>query len=249
MRSTRPLLGFFVAALALAAAPAAHAAPATCTGGSVTGLWHDLTIAGNCTVPSGSSLLVSGNLTVAPGAKFNAVTMSTVTISGNVNVKKGATFGLGCTPASPVPPCDPNTPTHDVVGGNITADRPLTMYLDGDTITGNVQSNGGGPGPTLSPYINFPIKDNVISGNLTVDGWQGAWFGVIRNVVGGNVTVAKTVGVTIGDLGTLDSTEVATNTIGGNLDCRNNNPAAQLGDTGGTVNTVAGQKKGECAAL
>ena len=253
MRSTRPLLGSFAAALALAAAaPAAPAAAKgrdTCSGGPISGVFHNLKITGTCTVPAGSTLDVRGNLDVAPGATFNAVTMSTVTIEGNVKVGKGATFGLGCTPASPSPPCDPQTPTNDVVGGNINADRPLTMYLDGDTIHGNVNSHGGGPGPTFSPYINFPIKDDVIDGNVKVDGWQGAWFGLIRDVVHGNVTISRMVGVAIGGLGTPDSTEVATNTIGGNLDCRRNSPPAQLGDSGGLPNVVNGNKKGECATL
>ena len=84
---------------------------------------------------------------------------------------------------------------------------------------------------------------------MIVSGWQGAWFGVIRNVTHGSVIVTNNVGVTIGDLGTLDSTEVATNTIGGNLICLHNSPPAQLGDSGGSPNVVAGLKLGECAGL
>lgn len=44
-------------------------------------------------------------------------------------------------------------------------------------------SIGGGPGPVLNPYVNFPIKDNAIHGNVFVFVFgQGAWFGFIRNV-------------------------------------------------------------------
>jgi hypothetical protein len=45
------------------------------------------------------------------------------------------------------------------VGGNIIAEQPLTMYLTADTVRGSVISTGGGPGPTLNPYINFPVKE------------------------------------------------------------------------------------------
>ena len=144
-----------------------------------------------------------------------------------------------------------NTTTNDVVGGNIIAIGATTMYLDGDTIHGSVISIGGGPGPTLNPYINFPIKDNVIDGNLIVFGWQGTWFGALRNKVGGNVIVAKNVGVTTGDTpSTLDSTEIATNTISRNLICFGNSPAAQIGDSGGAPKCGRWtQDRGVCAGL
>ena len=107
---------------------------------------------------------------------------------------------------------------------------------------------GGGPGPTSDPYVNFPIKDNLIDGNLEVSGWEGTWFGVIRNTVHGKVVLRKNIGVALGEFGP-DSTEVATNTISGDLICTDNSPAAQLGDSGGTINTVGGKKIGQCTAV
>jgi hypothetical protein len=222
---------------------------ATCSGGDLSGTYGNLLITGTCTVPDGKTLHVFGNLSVGPGATFDAVTMGTVNIWGNVFVGKGATFGLGCTPASPAPPCDGVNTTSDTVGGSVFASQALTMYLDGDTIHGNVSSFGGGPGPTFNPYINFPIKDNVIGGDVVVLGWAGAWFGLIRNHIYGSALIADNTGVTIGDLGTLDSTEVATNVIGGNLLCAGNSPPAQFGDSGGLPNVVGGLKLGECASL
>ena len=56
------------------------------------------------------------------------------------------------------------------------------------------------------------------------------------------------VGVTIGDLRTPDSTEVVSNVITGNLTCLGNSPPAQIGDSGGSANTVGGMKLGQCAA-
>lgn len=210
----------------------------------------NLTITGNTYVAGGTTLTVRGNLTLAPGACLDAFTLGTVTVSGNVLVGHGAILGLGCTPGSigPEPPCGTTT-TNDTVGGNIVASQPLTMYLDGDTIRGNVTSNGGGPGPTFNPYINFPIKENTIYGNLSVSGWQGAWFGVLRNTVHGNATLDNNVGVTIGELGTPDSTEVVTNRIFGNLVCLGNSPAAQVGDSEGAPNVVSGNKVGQCTAV
>jgi hypothetical protein len=139
--------------------------------------------------------------------------------------------------------------TNDTVDGNIIAEQPLTMYLTAIKVHGSVISTGGGPGPVFSPYINFPIKENVIDGDLVVSGWQGAWFGILRNTVHGSVYALENVGVTVGEDGIPDSTEIVTNTIGGNLVCLLNQPAAQIGDSGGSPNTVAGQKIGQCAGL
>jgi hypothetical protein len=222
-------------------------------GTSLSGSYGNLTITGNAFVADGASLTVAGNLTLAPGACLDAFSLGTVTVGRNVSVRNGATLALGCSPGAlgppiPQPPCGFVT-TNDTVGGNIIADQPLTMYLTAVSIRGNVVSTGGGPGPTFDPYINFPIKENTIGGNLIVQGWQGAWFGALRNTVSGNVIVNHNVGVAIGDLGTLDPTEVVANTIGGNLICEGNSPMAQIGDAQPVLNTVAGHKIGQCAGL
>jgi len=221
-------------------------------GTAISGSYGNLVLTGNNYVAAATTLTVSGNLTLAPGACLDAFTLGTVNVGRNVLVGQGATLALGCSPGSLGPPFPPPcglTTTTDTVGGNIVANQPWTMYLDGDTIQGNVVSNGGGPGATFSPYVNFPIKDNTISGNLIVQGWKGAWVGALRNSVSGNVIISNNVGVAIGGTGEPDSTEVATNTIGGNLICQGNSPAAQVGDSGGLPNTVTGHKLGECAGL
>jgi hypothetical protein len=230
------------------------AGPPICSsaGTALAGTYGNLTVNGNAYVASGTTLTVNGNLTLAPGACLDAFTLGTVTVGGNLLVGQGATLALGCTPGSlgppiPQPPCGTTT-TTDSVGGSVIANQPLTMYLDGDTVWGSVISTGGGPGATFSPYINFPIKDNTIYGNVIVQGWQGAWFGFIRNTTYGSVILNNNVGVAIGEFG-ADSTEVVTNVISGNLICLGNSPAAQVGDTGGSPNTVSGQKIGECAGL
>ena len=128
------------------------------------------------------------------------------------------------------------------------------MYLDSTTVHGNVMVNGGGD-ITMVDHRPFrrsraSIKDNVIDGNAMVQGWEGAWFGIIRNHVGGNVKATHTVGTRLDadTLTFLDSTEIVTNVIGGNLICKHNSPPAQIADSGGTANTVGGNKIGECAS-
>lgn len=209
----------------------------------ISGSYRNLTITGNRYVAKKTTLTVSHNLTIARGACLDAFTLGTVTVGGNVKVGKDAILALGCTPGSigPGPPCHGKT-TDDTVGGNIVASHALTMYLDGDTIHGNVVSNGGGPGLGL-PFLNFPVKDNTIDGNLIVQGWHGGWAGALRDVVGGNLIFSRNVSVL-----DPDAMEVVTNTISGNLICHGNSPAVQVGDSGGSPNTVGGKKIGQCTA-
>ena len=218
-------------------------------GTAVFGTYSSLTINGNAYVPEGKTLTVTGTLTLAPGSCLDAFSVSTVQVGGNIMVGHGAVLGLGCTPGSlgppfTQPPCHGVT-TNDTVGGSILADQPLTMYLDGNTIAGDVISRGGGPGLTSNQFVNFPIKDNTIGGRLLVEGWEGGWAGLIRNHVTGNVGFSHNISVL-----DPDSNEVQTNVIGGNLTCFANSPAAQVNPAdGGQPNVVAGQKLGQCAGL
>lgn len=212
-------------------------------GTALSGSYKSLTIADNEYVANGATLTVSGNLTLAPGACLDAFSMGTVNVGGNIRVAKGAILALGCSLTAAMPPTPCTGSTSDTVGGNVTADQPLTMYLTADTIGGNVVSNGGGPGLGM-PFFTFPIKENTIRGNLIIQGWHGGWSGALRNNVGGNVIYSKNISAL-----DPDSNEVATNTIGGNLICHANSPAVQLGDSGGSPNTVAGHKLGQCAGV
>jgi hypothetical protein len=237
----------------------------TCSGGTSgnptqipAGTYNGLTVTGICRIVG--NVTVNGNLAVAAGAMLNdhAVSFGTVHVTGNVTVGNGAVLGLGKYGA-------PFVQSGSVVDGSVVADAPLTLYLGGLTVHGNVVSNGGGSG-AAGPFRNFPTKDDVIGGNLIVQGWQGGWIGIIRDNVGGNVVFSNNASVLhqtpvpCGDPGgpvctgsapgaDPDSTEVDTNTIGGNLICQNNAPAAQRGDAPASqANSVAGNKIGECAA-
>ncbi len=214
-----------------------------------TALWGshhgNLTVNGDAYVPAGKALRVSANLRLSPGACLDAFTLGTVHVHGNIRVGEGAVLALGCTPDSigPVPPCGTTT-TNDTVGGNIVAQDALTMYLDGNTIHGNVISRNGGPG-LHGEFLNFPIKDNTIEGDLIVRGWKGGWAGAIRNDVGGDLVWTKNKSAT-----DPDSNEVQTNWIAGDLRCYGNSPRAQVNpNDGGQPNAVGGHKLGQCAGL
>jgi len=237
----------------------------TCSGGDiVAGSYSGVTVTGVCRF--NGDVTINGELTIADGAVLNShasqvpFKSANVTINGNVKVGKGAVLGLGN--YGP-----PGIKTNTVVNGSINANQPLDLYLSGITVHGNVISNGGGPG--TSQFLNFPTKDDTIDGNLIMQGWQGGWIGAIRDVVGGNLNLSNNASVTHQTpLGCddndpnpanhcsgfapgpdSDSTEVATDTVGGNLICHGNDPAAQLGDSGGSINSVSGNKIGECTAV
>lgn len=235
-------------------AGAARPGSATCTGGPIASdTYNGLTVTGNCWF-TGSSVVVNGNLTVAPGAVLNdhagapdGSAPAFVHITGNATVGKGGILGLGT--------YNPFAPHSTTVDGNIVADQPLSLYLSFMTVHGNLISNGGGGG-TTGDFRNFPTKDDTVDGNLIIQGWTGGWIGVVRDHVGGNVIFSNNTSVLNADeegnvsVGTdPDSSEVVTNVIGGNLICEGNTPVAQIGDSGGLPNVVGGHKLGQCAGL
>jgi hypothetical protein len=225
-----------------------------CAGGPIAaGVYQGLTVTGNCTIKD--AVTINGGVTVADDAYLDAAYSDTmVIINGDVKVGKRARLGLGCSFGYHDCGNDPVWLGRVTVNGNIVANHALTMYLDFVIINGNVVSDGGGDvalvdHPPVEDGLVFPIKDNVIAGYVKVHDWEGAWFGVIRNIVGGKVEVSHTVGTRVGPGDLPDSTEVVTNIIAGDLVCKDNSPPAQIGDSGGSLNTVGGKKKGECTAL
>jgi hypothetical protein len=242
MTKLRLLLGMgALLALGLTGSAAFGAAPGagTCSGGAIAaGTYNGFTVTGNCTF-AGGPITINGNLKIEDGAFLNdhAATYANVHVTGNVMVGKGSVLGLGNYSEAP----SHNSATVD---GNIIANQPLTLYLGGITVHGNLISNGGGPG-LAGPFRNFPSKDDTIDGNLIIQGWQGGWAGVIRTTVGGNLIYSKNASVV-----DPDSNEVQTNVISGNLICQGNTPPAQVNPAeGGQPNVVGGQKIGQCAGL
>jgi hypothetical protein len=261
---------FGAVALALAGTSAANAAPAgngSCSGGDVaSGTYANFVATGRCVVPAYGHVVIRGNLTIAPGAGFDATqwSSSTAAIGGNVTAGPGSIFALGCTGAHPcsdgLPPDEQHgttAPGADYVGGNVTLNQVYNAAMNGIRIGGNLTSKGGGAGliPQVdenSPFIPFSVKDDTIRGNVTVTGLRTVWFGVVRSIVGGNMTLTNNAG------SDRDANEVVGNTVGGNLSCSGNSPAAQYGDAVPSVpqgpndygwNNVRGKRLGECAHM
>jgi type 1 fimbria pilin len=268
MRRRILLFGAVVALLAMALPGAAFAGQrgaGTCSDGTMYGgTYRGFTVTGTCTIEAGATVQINGNLTIAAGASLDdhgaeGWKSAQVHVTGNVKVGKGAVLGLGYNAAE-------GTLGPDTVGGNIVANQPLALQLGNVTVGGNVISIGGGVlSMSAEDFRNFPVKDNVIHGNLVVMGWQGGWIGLIRNHVDGNVIFAYNVSRSNPETGPgtdVDSSEVmgtdlsafggpvVPQTIGGNLICHGNVPAAQINPAdGGAKSVVGGKGIGECAGL
>jgi len=230
------------------------------------GTYSGFTVTGTCTIAFGATVQIDGDLTIANGASLNDHGAefwqeAEMHITGNVTVGRGAVLGLGWNSPEGEGSLGPDT-----VGGNIVANQPLALQVGQVTVGGNVISNGGGvPSTSAADFRNFPIKDNVIDGNLIIQGWHGGWIGLIRNSVDGNVIFANNVSLSNPETGPgtdEDSSEVMgtdlsiflgpiiPQTIGGNLICHGNVPVAQVNPLdGGAKNFVGGQGIGECAGL
>jgi hypothetical protein len=158
-----------------------------------------------------------------------------VIIRGGLFIESGATFVLG-SEENPV-----NTGT---ISGGVHAMNPASVQIHFTTINGGIAVHGGA-GPFGGPFdITWnAIEDNRINGGATIEGYDGFWFGFIRNHVNGSVNLN---GNTLPD---PDGNEYVTNTIHGNLNCAGNSPAPQIGDSEGSPNQVTGRKTGQCAGL
>jgi hypothetical protein len=237
-------------ALVTGSAPAsATSARTVCHGGDIaSGTYGTLVIASYCSIPDANTVVVKGNLVLKPGAILNAVTLATVHVHGDVIVRPGAVLGLGCTVMGVGCASD----SDQTVGGSILAYQPLTMFVDGVVVHGDVMSWGGGPGPTVTPSdlpFNYAFKDNTVHGRVLLRDWNGGWIGAIRNTIGGGLVYMHNAGTD------PDANEIVANTVGGNLACWRNTPPAQFGDAiqggppGYGPNTVGGHATGQCRNL
>jgi hypothetical protein len=252
---------------------AVHVCTGTATApGTLAGTYSNVVIKGVCFVNGGVAtvrhdLLVSSNSALGAVFALNDVTkhgFSRLSVGGNLVVARGGTLFMGCErkiinifgKPSAVFPCidDPNQakPTlssHDVVGGSLIENHPLGVVVHNSTIGGSVIEIGGGGGVTCTPSgifkaLKSPVysdyEDNLVVGSILVTGLRSCWYGAFRNRVGGSLTV---IGNRMAD---PDASEVATNTVLGNLTCFSNKPAIQFGDSDGAPNRVGHGAFGEC---
>jgi len=216
-RCIRPLVtGTLGAALLIGLPTAAEAAPktTTCTDTLAPGTYQKVV------VPEGESCIT-----------FEGP----VTIRGGLSIQPGATFVLG----------SEDNPSHTgTISGGVSATNPASVQIHFSTINGGIKVRGGS-GPFGGPFdITWnAIEDNQINGGVTIDGYNGFWFGFIRNHVNGAVNLTNNV------LEDPDANEYVTNTIQGSLNCSGNSPAPQIGDSEGSPNQVTGAKTGQCSGL
>ena len=189
-----------------------------------------------CNVDSGS-VTVEHNLTVLPGGTLNAqfggtdTAPSDVTVGGNLDVQTNGVLVLGCEPVHFTCQNDPDPSTGGTfsnsasVGGNLTAEDALAVVVHVTAIGRNVTMSGGGGGVTCNaflpvllspPYGDF--EDNTIGGNLTIAEWHSCWLGALRDTIRGNVDWHSNV------TADPDGNEIATNSIGRNLNCSGDTP-------------------------
>ncbi len=256
MMLSRKLPGFFgVVGLVLgfmAAGPVSASASGAfnCTGGPIpSGTYASLDVSGSCLLIAGDVAVTHDVTVLSGGVLLAAFAGSNLTVGGNLIVESGS-IALGCEPFAS--PCfnDPTgtEATADSIAGNLIADNAVLVLMHRDKIGGNVTQSGGGGGlncnllpfgpPAFSTY-----EDNIIGGNASVTGLRTCWLGFFRNQVAGNVNWH--------DNQTFDpdGNEIASNKIQRNLNCSNNTPAPQLGDSitvGNGPNTVGGRNTGQC---
>jgi hypothetical protein len=254
-----------VGALALptgsATAAAPGPAPSTCGGGSVGGgTYASLTITGFCDVVPGAVINVVGNLTVAPGAFFDAQSSpSTITVGKSVTAGQDSIMGLGCQPflvingrpiTSTGHPCSNDPAGHSVilVKGNLATTNASLVLLNGITVNGNVALDGNGSRdlPFGIP-TDWSIKNNTVGGNLSVSDINADWLGVMRNETGKNITLTN---ITADDPGDpYVEVFVVGNNAGWNLNCSGLAPSVS-GGFNPTVHNVAGRKvTGQCVGI
>ena len=158
-----------------------------------------------------------------------------ITVRAGLFVQQGATFVLGS---------EENPGNNGTIGGGVHSTNAANVQLHFVTINGGIDLQGGsGPfGPPFDVTWNT-IEDSQINGGVTESGYNGFWNGFIRNTVNGSVNLNGNV------LVDPDGNEFVTNTIHGNLNCAGNDPAPQVGDSGGAPNHVTGRETGQCRGL
>jgi hypothetical protein len=250
------LIATVVVTPGVASAAASGTRSATCQGGSVAaGTYRSLKVTGICSVDSGD-VKVRGDLTIVSGGGLNAgFGGSNVTVGRDLVVKRNGLLVLGCEPEAFICFNDPDQTvgtlsTNDRVRGSLLSTGATLVVVHHSRLGAVIQSGGGGGvtcdvfplGPSGPPaYTDY--EDNAIRGDASVVGVHTCWSGFIRNRVGGSVTYSGN------KLADPDANEVVTNVIRHNLVCTGNSPKVQIGDSGGSPNTVGGKALGQCAHL
>ena len=271
------VIGAATAGPAGAATDRASGSPGTCTGtkkspGVLVGTYPSgVLVSGYCDVDDGAAV-VDGTLTIGTGGTLDAtfaendvkgIGRSSLTVTGNFVVGTDATLVMGCEPVHMACSDDPNgTLTgRDHIDGSLIATDALGVVVHAAVFGGSVTQVSGGGGVTpgsggaqatciatppglfaaMGNGVFSDYEDNTIGGDLRVAHVQTCWIGIIRNTVTGDVTDVHNV------FSDPDANEAVQNTVGENIKCKDNSPAAQYGDSGASPNVVSGTASDECA--
>lgn len=161
-----------------------------CTGGNLaSGTYTSLTVSGECYIPDGTTVTVTGNLIVSAGAMLDAVSPGgagssallgsalpgTLVVNGNISVGRGAALLLGwCVEpngGSGSENCDRNEQSSpgDSVSGNISATGAESVIIHGVSVGGSVVINGGGGGvQCVTPTLFSDDSDPAINGSQSI---------------------------------------------------------------------------------
>jgi len=173
-------------------------------------------------------------IVVPPGADCESP--GGIVVHAGVVVDAGGTFVLG-SEDSPGP--------LSFIYGAFRANNAANVQLHFMTLIGGLFILGGS-GPFGGPFgVTWnTIEDSKIMGDTIILGYNGFWQGFIRNHTRGNVGLANNV------VADPDGNEVVSNSIHGILNCFGNDPAPQVGDSGGSPNLVYGPRiGGQCVGL
>jgi hypothetical protein len=208
-----------------------------CTAGDVpAGTYNSITISGICYMPAGS-IVVRGDLNVAPGALLDAVTPgdpttgtpvvpATVVVGGNVFVGSGGVLLFGCSPN--ISCSNPPGISYDRIRGNLIANGAEGVVVHSASIGGSVIVSGGGGGSAAEGCTNGPAPTPLAPAPWSEDPALGAppfptpvYTDFEDNSIGGSLSIA---GLTSCWLGSLR------NEVGRNATFANNT----LGDPDGS---------------
>jgi hypothetical protein len=232
----------------------------TCDGGPIAaGTYESIKVTGTCMVADGNVTVRHDVVVKKGGVLLAAFGGSDLTINGDLKVEKDGAVALGCEPFAFTCLNDPAffdetiTPTLSAmgkVGHDLRARDALTVLVHNAWIGHDVKQTGGGGGlncdsrPSLMGSPAYATYEDVTIGhNASITGFRSCWLGFFRNNVGHDVTFSNN------KVLDPDGNEVATNVIKGDLRCKKNDPAPQVGDSGGAPNTVGHKASGQCAKL
>lgn len=218
---------------------------ATCEGGTIDpGTYSRLTIDGECLVNAGP-VMVQHNVTVTSNGALLAVfgdNSSKLVVGGNLNVQPDGAALLGCDPSAFQCFDDSYATSKPVVFGGMNAQGAFALIIHDTSISHDLTVNGGGGGYTCN-YAYDTFEDVSVGGDATVANVTTCWLGFIRNAIGHNVSFHDNVTYD------PDGNEVVSNSVKNNLDCYNDSPAPQFGDSQGNLDLVLGMATNQCSGL